>query len=122
MLASLANSLSLRVAAATLPVPPTASTILDRILGSGGFVNVFLFGLAPAVAVIMIAYAGFNKIMAADNAQAVKQADQIILLGNCRLRSCFGRVVINRFGSQRCRVYWWNWEHLQHQLQLKLDN
>lgn len=58
--------------------PPTATSILDKLLGGGGLVNIFLFGLAPAAAAIMIAYGGFNRILAADNPQAVKQADEII--------------------------------------------
>ncbi len=59
-------------------VPPTLGEVLDTIFGGKGLVNIFLFGIAPGVAVVMIAYGGFQRIMSADNPQAVKQADQVI--------------------------------------------
>lgn len=72
------NSLVFNAALPGATSPPTLKAVLDKILGSGGIVNIFLFGVAPAVAVIMIAYGGFNRIMAGADSKAVQQADEII--------------------------------------------
>lgn len=66
--------------------PLTAASIDQLLDGQGiptlkgiialafGFVNVFLFAVAPAVLVVMIINAGVKRIMAADNSKAVQDS------------------------------------------------
>lgn len=60
------------------PTPPKIPEILKDMLP---LVNGLLFGLGPVLLVVMIVYAGFKRLMAADNPNAVKESTQTLFWG-----------------------------------------